>query len=78
MQSWSSKDFTADRAWGALDIANKSRIQLSIYLILVCHSLHPGTIFCRRRLNRHNRGRDHGNLAVGPRSTVCESAGSGN
>ncbi|STV32744.1 mannose-6-phosphate isomerase [Klebsiella pneumoniae] len=22
MQSWSSKDFTADRAWGALDIAN--------------------------------------------------------
>ena len=21
MQSWSSKDFTADRAWGALDIA---------------------------------------------------------
>ncbi|HGO4355468.1 cupin, partial [Klebsiella pneumoniae] len=20
MQSWSSKDFTADRAWGALDI----------------------------------------------------------
>lgn len=24
MQSWSSKDFTADRAWGALDIANFS------------------------------------------------------
>ncbi|EMX0800397.1 cupin [Klebsiella pneumoniae] len=22
MQSWSSKDFTADRAWSALDIAN--------------------------------------------------------
>lgn len=22
MQSWSSKDFTADCAWGALDIAN--------------------------------------------------------
>ncbi|MDX7526476.1 cupin, partial [Enterobacter hormaechei] len=22
MQSWSSKDFTAARAWGALDIAN--------------------------------------------------------
>lgn len=24
MQSWSSKDFTADRPWGALDIANFS------------------------------------------------------
>ncbi|MCG6522181.1 cupin, partial [Vibrio parahaemolyticus] len=24
MQSWSSKDFTADRAWGALDSANCS------------------------------------------------------
>lgn len=24
MQSWSSKDFTADRTWGALDIANFS------------------------------------------------------
>lgn len=24
MQIWSSKDFTADRAWGALDIANFS------------------------------------------------------
>ena len=28
MQSWSSKDFTADRAWGALDIANFSTVRL--------------------------------------------------
>ena len=31
MQSWSSKDFTADRAWGALDIANFSGFSSSSY-----------------------------------------------
>lgn len=32
MQSWSSKDFTADRAWGALDIANFSGTTVTVRL----------------------------------------------
>ncbi|WP_440081238.1 cupin domain-containing protein [Klebsiella pneumoniae] len=31
MQSWSSKDFTADRAWGALDIANFSSTTVRLH-----------------------------------------------
>ena len=35
MQSWSSKDFTADRAWGALDIANFSGTTVRLHLSLI-------------------------------------------